>query len=733
MGFKFLTMKKHLLLFLSFCFSFAFSQNKIADKVHEFQIQQKRFISFNVLDVNPNKDADAEKVVTNATYATINLQKINDIVTNKYDFIELEIPFKNQNYKVQLYKVDPFAEDFRIDTDKKQNIAYQKGVYYRGIIKGNPNSVSAFNFFNGEFNVIFSADELGNIVVGKLEKQNNQLDYIVYSDTDLKILNNFDCHVKDDVKPAEISTQNREVNTNRCVTFYFEIDNNLYQSNGSNTTTTTNWMTSVFNNVQTLFNNDGITTALKSIYIWTTQDPYDGVGTASSDYLQAFAENRPVFNGDVGMLVGIDPGGLGGVAFIDSICGSINYSYSDIDGISFSTVPSYSWTIQVITHEFGHSLGSPHTHACVWNGNNTAIDNCGPYAIGQSGEGYSCMTTPPTIPSPSVKGTIMSYCHLTSSGISLANGFGPQPAARIVSTVNSKTCLSTNCTNTCINTAVNIQTTNVTDSSVTVTWTDIVPTVTQWQVTVAPFGVNGTWTTVNTPTFSVSGLQPNTYYRARVRPVCLGVAPTIRDKVFATTGDYCSGLEFTDTGGVTDEYTDMETFTRKFIPNLPNQALKVTFDSFSLEENWDYLYIYNGPDETYPELNGGDGFTGTNSPGEITSTASDGSLTFKFVSDQAVTDAGWSATVSCVGSLGNQINDYIDFSYFPNPTKGIVTIKANTNITEVTVYNIEGRKLFSQPVNTLEDNINISQFATGTYFFKAKCGDKEINFKVMKL
>lgn len=54
-------MKKHLLLFLSFCFSFAFSQNKIADKVHEFQIQQKRFIPFNVLDVNPNKDADAER------------------------------------------------------------------------------------------------------------------------------------------------------------------------------------------------------------------------------------------------------------------------------------------------------------------------------------------------------------------------------------------------------------------------------------------------------------------------------------------------------------------------------------------------------------------------------------------------------------------------------------------------------------------------------------------------
>jgi hypothetical protein len=726
-------MKKYLLFVFLVSSSIVLSQNKIAEKVHQLQIEQKRFVPVAVLDVNTNKDIDAEKVVTNATYATINLQKINEIVANKYDFIELEIPYENKDYKIQLYRVDPFAEDFRVDTDKSTNIAYQKGVYYRGIIKGNPNSVSAFNFFSGEFNGIFSSEELGNIVVGKLEKPNNQLDYIVYSDTNLKVLNNFDCHVKEDDKPKEISTLNREVNTNRCVTFYFEIDYNLFQSNGSNTSTTTNWMTSVFNNVQTLFNNDGVTTALKSIYIWTSQDMYEGVGTASSDYLQAFAENRPVFNGDVGMLIGIDPGGLGGVAFLNSICGSINYAYSDIDGISFSTVPSYSWTIQVVTHEFGHSLGSPHTHACVWNGNNTAIDNCGPYAIGQSGEGYSCMTTPPTIPSPSVKGTIMSYCHLTSSGISLANGFGPQPAALLVSTVNSKTCLSTNCVNTCINTAVNIQTTNVTDSSVTVTWEDIVPTVTHWQVSVAPFGVNGTWTTVTSPTFSASGLQPNTYYKVRVRPVCLGVAPTIREKVFATNGDYCSGLLFTDTGGITDEYTDMESFTRTFIPNLPNKVLKVTFDSFSLEENWDYMYVYNGPDDTYPELNGGDGFTGTNSPGEVTSTATDGSLTFKFVSDQAVTDAGWSATVTCLQSLGINTNDFIDFSYYPNPTKNNVTLKSNTTINEVIVYNIEGRRLFSQTINALEDNINISQFATGTYFFKAKFGDKEVNFKILKL
>ena len=82
----------------------------------------------------------------------------------------------------------------------------------------------------------------------------------------MKVLNDFDCHVKD----TEIATQtngeaNRNVSSERCVTFYFEIDNNLFTQNGSDITTTTNWMTSVFNNVQTLYNNDGITVGLKSM------------------------------------------------------------------------------------------------------------------------------------------------------------------------------------------------------------------------------------------------------------------------------------------------------------------------------------------------------------------------------------------------------------------------------------------------------------------------------------
>jgi hypothetical protein len=725
------TMKKIFLAILLFNCINLLAQNKVATRIAELQSNNTQFTTVSVLSAdNSISRTEINKAVSEATLAKVNLPQINQIAAGQYEFIELQIPFQNQISKILLYRVDIFAEDFRLDTDQGKNIPYQKGVYYRGIIDGNVNSIAAFNFFNGEFNGVFSSNELGNVVVGKIDKPNNQLDYIIYSDAKLKVLNDFECHTKDEDLPNEVSTQNRSNVTAKCVTFYFEIDNNLFVSNGSNTTTTTNWMTSVFNNVQTLFNNDGITTALKSIFVWTTLDPYQGVGTGSGAYLQAFAQNRPVFDGDVGMLVGVDPGGLGGVAYLNSVCRSFNYSYSDLNGISFSTVPTYSWTIQVITHEFGHSLGSPHTHRCSWNGNNTSIDGCGSQAGYPEG---SCAVGP--IPSTTEKGTIMSYCHLISGvGISFSNGFGSQPATLIANTVNNKSCLSTDCINTCINTVASITTTNVTETSATITWQDLSATTTSWQISVTEFNsVLLDWVTVTSPSYSISGLIANSYYKIRLRPVCVNSTPTNREAVFATAGDFCANMLFVDTGGIGGNYTNMESFTRTFIPTIANQAITVAFTAFSLEDTYDFLYIYNGSNTTFPEFNNGNGYTGTNSPGTVTSTATDGALTFRFYSDQGVTASGWRATVSCQQPLAIGSNNYIDFTYYPNPTKNTVTLKSSSSITEIDVFNIEGRRLFTQKLEALESNVDLSQFASGTYFFKVKFNEVEKNFKIVKM
>jgi hypothetical protein len=723
--------KSCIILLLSFfCVLNSFGQNKIGLEVEKLRRESVQFIpvSFLTIDESISKTTINE-AVNNATVAKVNINQLAQMVSNPLDFVALEIPYQNQNITILLYRVNPFTEGFSIDTDKERNIFYQKGIHYRGIIDGNLNSVSAFNFFNNEFNGIVSSQELGNIVVGKIDKPNNQTDYIIYSDANFLTQNDFECHVKDsELPPTDASSLNRAASTIKCVTFYYEIDHNIFLSNNSSSTITTNWVTSVFNNVQTLFANDGITTALTSVFIWTTPDIYQNIGTSSIDYLEAFKDYRPFISSDVGILIGIDPGGLGGVAYLNGLCTDFNYGYSDLNGISIATVPTYSWTTQVMTHELGHLMGSPHTHACIWNGTNTPIDGCG----SQAGYPENGCTIIGPIPTPSVKGTIMSYCHLVQGvGISFANGFGLQPATLMANTINAKPCLSTDCTN-CNNTITSIQANNILNTSATIAWEDF-GNAASYQVSVRPFSSSTIWNTVSQSSFQASGLLPNTYYRVRIRPVCATTTPKIREYIFATSGNYCGGLNFLDTGGTASNYTNRESWTRTITPNLPNKKIAVTFTQFSLETEYDYLYIYNGPDDSYPELNAGDGFTGFDSPGIVTSTAVDGSLTFRFTSDEVVTASGWQATVICQESLGISAQDYIDFMYYPNPTKNNISLKSNTTITEIEVYNIEGRKLFTQKLEALESNVDLSQFASGTYFFKVKFNEVEKNFKVLKM
>jgi len=730
-------MNKTVTILLMLVFVTSFAQHEVAKKVRELEKQQTIFKPFSVLNMVLNTaEYHLDKVVSNATIATVKNNVVADIVAHNYQNIELTIPYNNKSVTVDLYQVNLVAEGFHVDTDKEKNIAYQKGVYYRGIVKGDYASVVSFNFFNNELNGVISSPELTNVVIGKLDKKNNTTDYIIYADTNLKKANSFQCSFKDDESRSATTKQsaNKSTSSTRCVTMYFEIDYTLYQDNNNSTTETTNWITSVFNNVQTLYANDGISVAIKSLYIWTTLDPYEGVGTLSTDYLYKFNEVRPVFDGDVGQLVGIEPVGLGGVAIgINGLCSQDNFSYADVS-FSFETVPTYSWTVEVMTHELGHLLGSPHTHACVWNGNNTAIDNCGPYALGANAEGSSCMTSPATLPSATTLGTIMSYCHLVSGlGINFSNGFGPQPAATILTAVNNGTCLSTNCIDTCINTVASVSINSVATTTAAINWVDSGTAFTSWQVAVYPFGSTATtWTTVTSTSYLATELSPNMYYIVEVRPNCsFGLISGSRKIIFVTAADFCSGLVYADSGGVTNNYTDQETVVRTIIPNVANNNIVLTFSEFSFEQDYDFLSVFNG-NTTAATLLGK--YTGTTIPGPFTSTAADGSLTVKYTSDQFVNFSGFVANISCTPNLSvNNYNGYIDFSYYPNPTSGKVMITSKTPIAEVLVYTVTGQLLYDSKLNDLNTNVDITSYAVGTYFFKLKFdGDKEANFKVMR-
>ena len=552
-------------------------QNRVARQVENL-IAGNPFTSLSVLNAADDfSDKNYQTVVDGATTATLNFATIAQIFNNRYANIEIAIPYQSEIITVQLYQADIYAEGFHVDTDKAERLNYNRGVHYRGIIKGDSGSLASFSFFNDEMTGIVSSPEFGNIVIARLNKTNNRQDYIVYSDQKLKISPDFKCHVDADAhEGAEADRGGNETQgtaSAKCVSMYLEVDHNIYQGNGSSVFNTTNWISAVFNNVQTLYANDGITVALKAIFIWTTPDPY--TGDDSQDYRDQFASVRPVFDGDVGQLIGIDPGGLGGIAAtIGGICTSFKHSYSDVD-FDFQTVPTFSWTVQVITHEFGHLLGSRHTHSCVWNGNNTAIDNCGPVNGGNGSEGFSCMTTPPTIPSTTTKGTIMSYCHLISGvGISFTNGFGPQPAQAILNHVNFSSCLSANCLGACVNNVHSINVTQLTSSSVQVTWSDS-NTTTDWEVAVAPVDSEFPFSEqVPDPQYTAIGLTSGATYKAMVRPVCAqGLTTTYAQFIFVN-----------DELGVTDNvFTGLV-----FYPNPANDFVQI-----SANESINEILVYN--------------------------------------------------------------------------------------------------------------------------------------------
>ena len=104
----------------------------------------------------------------------------------------------------------------------------------------------------------------------------------------------------------------------------------------------------------------------------------------------------------------------------------------------------------------------------------------------------------------------------------------------------------------------------------------------------------------------------------------------------------CGG-NFYDSGGPGGNYGNNQNYTMTICSNTPGTCVRVTFTSFDIENGYDFLYIYNGPNTASPLIGT---YTGTNSPNIITGTS--GCLTFRFTSDIIFTNPGWTATISCV-------------------------------------------------------------------------------------
>lgn len=423
-----------LLFLLLLCPMLAFGQGAIATKVQKAATKQAAE-TFS-LATNYQTNLAAEDIpaaqISEGVLFTPDARGIADLQIAAPDVLQLSFDLPGVGATAMtLIPNRTLAEDFVLRNGAGEILDYSPGLYYYGILNNDPTAIVALSVFNDELHGMISTTN-GNFVIAKLTSESAAGTHIIYNDLNYSDPDELDCGTRDDgivytdeeLAPLPVGEQPGD-----CIRVYVEVDDDIVSQKGG-ATNAANYVTGVFNESITLYANDGLAMVVSEMKVWDTPAPYSG--SSSSAMLNSFQANTGAFNGDLAHLVSYQASG-GIAAGFSGICNSnVDNSkcFSSISS-SYSVVPNYSFTVMVVTHEMGHLIGSRHTHACVWNGNGTAIDGCS----GQT-EG-SC----PLPGNPSNGGTIMSYCHL-ATGIDFTQGFGPQPGNVIRNTINNSTCTS---------------------------------------------------------------------------------------------------------------------------------------------------------------------------------------------------------------------------------------------------------------------------------------------------
>lgn len=128
------------------------------------------------------------------------------------------------------------------------------------------------------------------------------------------------------------------------------------------------------------------------------------------------------------------------------------------------------------------------------------------------------------------------------------------------------------------------------------------------------------------------------------KQLLLTLLAVIFSSLFSSYSQSLCGGTFTDSGGVSGNYLNDENNTYLLCPNNTGEVVTVNFTYFNLENNYDFLKVYDGNSISSPLIGT---FSGQIIPNSVTSSSSNGCLTFVFTSDSTINSSGWEATVNC--------------------------------------------------------------------------------------
>jgi hypothetical protein len=415
--------------------------------------------NFHSVDLFNSPEENYIKGMGSYVHYTIDKSELRKTFYSNFKSIRLSLPLADGTIKnLLLTQHTVITDNFKLtigSEKEKHDVKYQPGLYYYGMVEGYTHrSMVVCSIFENELNCMIS-DETGNWNMVPLKAKDNsqekdENEYAYYNNKSLHLPLKFTCESPEGIPIKSMGISQRETSSSaaNCVRVYFDCDYDTYKAFGNSPVSVANYVISMFNEISTLYVNEYISVAISEIHVWDHQDPYK-IPTKEAE-LSLFKDNNSSFNGDIAHLIRYGGDFSAGIAYLSGLCNGKGYG---VDIIYFSytaselNFPTYTRDAEVVTHEMGHNFGSPHTHECVWNGNDTKIDQCGD-AVGDNC--CSCNVGVGLDPLPA-NGTIMSYCDggIQGAGINFIYGFGPQPGKVIRDGVAGADCLS-NCTFDCL-------------------------------------------------------------------------------------------------------------------------------------------------------------------------------------------------------------------------------------------------------------------------------------------
>lgn len=340
---------------------------------------------------------------------------------------------------LELRPIDPFASDAEVSVVGTNGVVRPEpadaGVHFVGSVAGDPDSFALLSVSDaGEFgyvevgrrSYVVSSGPAGFALPTASYDLTSIPEHLVRTDA-------WECATTGPEKVAQSDAAEGGVAGSppcRQVRIAFETDHEFLQLFGGSTAAAKGYVATLASALTAIYARDvGARLHVRYLRLWqSASDPWSA--TSTSAQLEQFAGHWNVNMGSITrdlahFLSGRSLGG--GVAYLPGLCATDPYGLSaNLAGFFPTPIVNNAgnnWDIYVVAHEIGHNFGAPHTHSYA-----PPLDGCG-----LSPADCSAATTD--------TGTIMSYCHLCSGGISnIRLEFHPGNIATIVERLDAIGC-----------------------------------------------------------------------------------------------------------------------------------------------------------------------------------------------------------------------------------------------------------------------------------------------------